>query len=271
VIVPAGEGRTIFALPWLGRTLIGTTDQDYRGDLDHVSPASAEVQYLLDAANGFFGCGLTPSQLTGGFAGLRPLIATGDPNDTRSSAHVSRRAELDETAGGLITITGGKLTIWRRMAKLVVDRIVARDGRRAPCQTHRITLGEPVAAQELERVEGVAENAYAHLAARYGSLATQVLQLAAERPELGRPIVDHQPDLFAEIVFAARTEQAGSVDDVLSRRTRLAQIAAPDLTRDAVGRVAELLAGELGWSAQHAEAELERFERQSTVDGLCPA
>ncbi len=269
-IVPAGEGRSIFALPWLGRTLIGTTDADYDGELEHVAPADAEVEYLLEAVNGFFACQLDETRLTGAFAGVRPLISSGEG---RKSADISRRAELYETAGGMITITGGKLTTWRRMAKLVVDRIVEREARSAPCRTHEIPLGQTILAGELERVEGVSEAAYEPLAARYGHAAKQVLALAAARPELAQPIVLGQPDLLAEVVLAARHEQAGSVGDVLSRRTRLAVIAADELTRGcaAPARVAEVLAGELGWSEERTERELERFERETALEGLCPA
>src|SRR4051794_4248765 len=123
-IVPAGGGRTIFALPWLGRALVGTTDNDYEGPLEHVPPDEDDIAYLLDACNSFFGTDLTPEDLTGAYAGVRPLISTGDP---KKSVDISRKAELFETSSGLLTITGGKLTTWRRMAKMTVDRIVERE------------------------------------------------------------------------------------------------------------------------------------------------
>src|SRR5207302_4790073 len=99
------------------------------------------------------GTGLGPGDLTGAYAGVRPLISSGD---SRKSVDISRKAELYETSSGLITITGGKLTTWRRLAKLAVDRIVERDGREAPCRTHEIPLGEPTDPERLERVEGAA-------------------------------------------------------------------------------------------------------------------
>src|SRR5436189_979972 len=106
-IVPAGEGRSIFALPWLGRTLVGTTDNDYEGPLDHVAPDPADVDYLLEACHAFFGESLSTADLTGAYAGVRPLISTGDP---KKSVDISRKAELHETSSGLATITGGTLT-----------------------------------------------------------------------------------------------------------------------------------------------------------------
>ena len=159
---------------------------------------------------------------------MRPLISTGDP---KKSVDISRKAELYETSSGLITITGGKLTTWRRMAKMAVDRIVERDARDAPCRTQEIPLGQAVAAEQLPRVEGVAEDAYAALAGRYGYAARDVLELAATRGELAQPILPGLPDLLAEVALAARREQARSIGDVLFRRTRLALLAGRDLAQ----------------------------------------
>ena len=153
-IVPAGEGRAIFALPWYGRTLIGTTDNDYEGDIAHPRPAEEDIEYLLDAVNSFFGVSLGRSDLAGAYAGVRPLISTGDP---RKSVDISRKAELYETSSGMLTITGGKLTTWRRMAKQTVDRLVEREGREAPCHTAEIPLGMPARPEDLEAPEGVGE------------------------------------------------------------------------------------------------------------------
>ena len=183
-IVPAGEGRSIFALPWLGRTLIGTTDNNYEGDVEHVQPSPADVEYLLGAVNEFFGVSLGPEHATGAYAGVRPLVSSGD---SRKSVDISRKAELYETSSGLITITGGKLTTWRRMARLVVDRIAEREGREAPCRTHEIPLGAPVDPAALPRVDGVAEATYAMLAGRYGHAADRVLRIAQTDPGAGRP------------------------------------------------------------------------------------
>src|SRR4051794_41006228 len=140
-IAPAGGGRTIFVLPWLGQTLIGTTDNDYEGELMHVRPAGEDVSYLLEAVNAFFGSGLDPHDIAGAYAGVRPLISTGDP---KKSVDISRKAELYETSSGMVTITGGKLTTWRRMAKMTVDRLVEREGREAPCRPGGIPPGLPV-------------------------------------------------------------------------------------------------------------------------------
>ncbi len=270
-IVPAGSGRSIFALPWLGHTLIGTTDNDYEGPLEHIMPSDDDVDYLLQAVNDFFATELAPSDLTGAFAGVRPLIATGDP---RKSVDISRKAELYETSSGMITITGGKLTTWRRMAKMTVDRLVERDARDAPCRTQEIPLGQAISPQELPRVEGVSEESYRALAGRYGHAAHDVLALAAERGELAQPIVPGLPDLLAEAVLAARREQARSIGDVLLRRTRLGLLAARQLTTpEAVASgpvriVGDVMARELGWDAARLQGELAAFEREALQEGI---
>jgi glycerol-3-phosphate dehydrogenase len=274
-IVPAGAGRSIFALPWLGHTLVGTTDNDYDGPLDHVRPSSEDIDYLLHALNGFFGSSLGPANLAGAFAGVRPLISTGD---SKKSVDISRKAELYETSSGMITITGGKLTTWRRMAKLTVDRLVERDARDAPCRTHEIPLGQAIAVEELPRVEGVPEASYSALASRYGHAAHEVLALAAERGELAQPIVAGSPDLLAEVALAARREQARSIGDVLFRRTRLALLAAREIGDERPGgdarhaaplrRVGETMARELGWEGERLARELERYAEEARREGV---
>ena len=270
-IVPAGEGRSIFALPWLGRSLIGTTDNDYEGDIDHVQPSPEDIDYLLEATNEFFGTSLGNGDVTGAYAGVRPLISSGDKG---KSVDISRKAELYETSSGLITITGGKLTTWRRMAKLAVDRLVMRDGREAPCRTHEIPLGESTDPASLPRVEGVPEDSYEALAQRYGHAAQEVLALAARRGELAQPILPGLPDLLAEPAYAAAHEQARSVGDALLRRTRLGLLAARELCGDSLEaprRVALAMADELGWDERRTEQEVARFAEEAAAEGIVVA
>ena len=269
VVVPAAEGRTIFTLPWYGRTLIGTTDNDYAGDIAHPRPPAKDAEYLLDATNEFYGTRIGPGDLCGAYAGVRPLISTGDP---KKSVDISRRAELYETSSGMLTITGGKLTTWRRMAKQTVDRLVEREGRDAPCATAEIPLGREASPEELEAPDGVGEEAVRQLAFRYGYASRNVLKLAAERPDLARPIVPGRPDLLAEVAIAARLEQARSVADVLLRRTRLAIVAATELLgAEAVADIASTLGAELGWDADRARAEAARWPEDAAAEGVDPA
>jgi glycerol-3-phosphate dehydrogenase len=267
-IVPAGGGRSIFVLPWLGRTLIGTTDKDYEGPLDHIAPDPRDIDYLLGATNSFFGMDIGTGDLTGAYAGVRPLVSSGDP---KRSVDISRRAELYETSSGMLTITGGKLTTFRRMAKQVVDRIVERDARDAPCKTHEIPLGMAVEPEDLAKVDGVGDETIALLVHRYGYATRDVLAVAAERPELRERIVPDMPDVLAEVVIAARAEQAHSVGDVMLRRTRLGLLAAPAVSgagSEAARRVAVVLGGELGWDEARIELELAAWRDEAVAEGI---
>jgi len=216
---------------------------------------------------------------------VRPLISTAD---TKKSVDISRKAELFETSSGLITITGGKLTTWRRMAKLAVDRMVEREGREAPCRTQEIPLGLAVSPESLPAVEGVSEASYAALAQRYGHAAHDVLRLAAAAAaaaaagsgsgsgsgeDLTQPILAGAPDLLAEVAHAARHEQVRSVGDVLLRRTRLGLIAGRELCEErseVPSRVARALAGELGWDEARVERETARFGAEAAAEGIVP-
>jgi len=269
-IVPAGGGRAIFALPWLGSTLVGTTDNEHDAeDLDHVLPDDDDIAYLLGAVNAYFGSAIGREHIAGSYAGVRPLISTGDP---KKSVDISRKAELYETSSGMITITGGKLTTWRRMAKMTVDRLVEREARTAPCRTQDVPLGQAVDAADLPRVEGVPHDAYERLAGRYGHAAHEVLAVAAERGELAQPIVaGGPPDVLAEAAYAARREQAISVGDALLRRTRIALQAARDVA-DPEGatarRVAAAMAPALGWDENEAEAQARAFLDEAGAEGI---
>jgi len=268
-IVPAGADRTIFALPWCGRVLVGTTDNDYEGEIDHVPPSGDDVGYLLDALNGYFGTSIGRADLTGAYGGVRPLISSGDP---KKSVDISRKAELYETSSGMLTITGGKLTTFRRMAAQVVDRIVQRDGREAECRTDDIPLGMSARKGDLETDVELPEGARDQLAFRYGHAARGVLDLCEERAELAEPIAPGHPDLMAEVVIAARREQARTVADVLLRRTRLGLVAEPEL-RDGkrVEAVAAALGDELGWSPSRLSEEVEAWGGVAEAEGLDPS
>jgi glycerol-3-phosphate dehydrogenase len=267
-IVPAGADRTIFALPWYGRVLVGTTDNDYEGEIDRVPPGADDVEYLLDALNSYFGTSVGLGDLTGAYAGVRPLISSGDP---KKSVDISRKAELYETSSGMLTITGGKLTTFRRMAAQVVDRIVEREGREAECRTDDIPLGMPARPEDLETSAELPEGAADQLAFRYGHAARAVLDLCEASPQLAQPLVPGHPDLKAEVVVAARHEQARSVADVLLRRTRLGLVAASELRDDArVRAVAETLGAELGWSPSRVAEETEAWGPVAEAEGLDP-
>mgnify|MGYP000967551102 CR=1 FL=1 len=268
-IVPAGEGRRIFALPWYGRTLVGTTDVDHDGGIEEVAATEDDIEYLMNALNEFMDLSLTDSDIVGAFAGVRPLISTGDP---RKSVDISRQAELYETSSGMLTITGGKLTTWRRMAKQTVDRIVERAGREARCQTAEIPLGMEIDPAELSAPEGVSKESLAQLAFRYGHAARGVIRIAEADSEMAKPIVDGMPDLMAEARIAIEFEQARSLADVLLRRTRLGLTAASSLaTADSVEPLAAVMAHGLGWGDIEKKRQIDEWLGTVKAEGLNPA
>jgi glycerol-3-phosphate dehydrogenase len=234
-----------------------------------VPPSGDDVTYILEALNGMFGTSLGPGELTGAYAGVRPLISSGDP---KKSVDISRNAELYETSSGMLTITGGKLTTFRRMAAQVVDRITEREGREAECRTDHIPLGMGARPEDLETSAELPEGAADQLAFRYGHAARAVLDLCEERAELAAPIVPGCPDLLAEVVVSARHEQGRSVADVLLRRTRLGLVAAPGLReRSTIETVARILGEELGWSDSRVAEEVEAWGSVVDAEGLDPA
>jgi glycerol-3-phosphate dehydrogenase len=176
----------------------------------------------------------------------------------------------------MLTITGGKLTTWRRMAKQVVDRMVEREGREAPCRTHDLPLGMPASEDDLAALGdlGVADHdgVAGLLRFRYGHFSSKLLRMAGEKNGLAEPIVEGMPDLLAEVLVAARYEQARSVGDVLLRRTRLGILAAPQLrTADAVRPVAKVIGDELGWSEKEVASSAEAWLAEAEAEGVDPA
>lgn len=155
---------------------------------------------------------------------------------------------------------------------MVVDRIVEREGREAPCRTDEIQLGALAAPEDLAAPEEISDETLTLLAFRYGHAARNVLAAALEQPALAEPIVEGQPDLMAEAAIAARLEQARSVADVLLRRTRLGLLAAPQLRiAGDVMPLAEVLGAELGWSKKRVKDEAGAWVATAAAEGIDPA
>lgn len=228
VAIPAERGRLVFVIPTGPVTLIGTTDADYRGSVDGVGPEPSEVEYLLARAREAF-----PSRaperrdVIAAFAGLRPLRF--EPG--RDVTAMSREESVDASPGRVI-VTGGKLTTHRRIGcragNAVAAQLRARGVRCGKSATsERRFPGAPDGPLEAF-VEGfvrdasrsVPEGASRHLARRYGTRAAGVLAILSGGG-LSGPLVRGLPDLEAEVVFAARSEDARSASDVLIRRTHL--------------------------------------------------
>ena len=251
VLPVAADGRSIFVIPWPGtdRVYVGTTDTDYDGDVDRASCSAADVAYLLAAVNPSLSDPLTPADVVGSWAGLRPLVAGPGARGGGRTADLSRRHRLSESAAGVVTITGGKLTTYRRMAADTVDHVAGVLGAGARSRTATLRLrGAPTAAG-------------AAVASRYGSEAGTVRSLVVADHSLGEPLVDGLPYLRAEAVHAVRHEMARTLGDVLDRRLR-ARILDREGAAAAASDVAALIGPELGWSRAEADANVAAY-RQS--------
>ncbi len=257
VLPVKGDRRSVFVVPWPGSALtyVGTTDTDYDGRLDTPSCTPQDVDYLLGAVNASTTGRLSRADVTGVWAGLRPLLApSGARGLSARTADLSRRHSVRTSPEGLITVTGGKLTTYRKMAEDTMRHVVAvlgdRGGaRRASITAHLRLHGAPASPT------GAASD---HLEARYGTDAGRVRALAEGRPELLETVVAGLPYLGAEVVFAVREEMAQSVDDVLSRRTRAA-LQDARAAADAAPGVAALMGAELGWSPEQTAHHAEQF------------
>lgn len=270
VLIPDAERRRmLFVVPWLGRVLVGTTDTPYDGDLDDPSVRPHDYAYCLDALNASFDVGLTPKHVLGAFAGLRPLVRSA----AGATADLSRRHLVYDLAPGVVGITGGKLTTWRRMAIDAVES-AARDLGAVPrSRTRHLRLGcnslEGLTATVAGRAQrlGVVPAAVPALVRRYGDRALGVLDVV-EQTGLSEPIAADPSYVAAESVYCARYEMAADLEDFLARRARLA-LTDRDGGLDPL--VVEPLAAERGWSARERRDQQARYLDSLARERSAPA
>ena len=268
-VVPVPKDRrSVFVVPWGDQTYIGTTDTDYDGPLDDPRCTDEDVDYLLRAINGSVDQPITRDDITGTWAGLRPLVKTAGSGRT---ADLSRRHRVTVDDDGLVTINGGKLTTYREMAEDTVDAVVARldDATRGRvhrrARTKKLALRGAVGYEQLlglgARGAGraaVTDADVAHLADRYGGEARTLLAMVEADPDLGRRVHPEHPYLRVEAVYAVRYEMATRLDDVLTRRVplRLRDAAAALEVADDVAR---LVADDLGWDHARCATEVAAY------------
>jgi glycerol-3-phosphate dehydrogenase len=259
VVIPVPKDRrSVFVVPWGGEggphqfTYIGTTDTDYDGPIDDPQITPDDVEYLLRAINGAVTTTITEADILGTWAGLRPLVAAATSERT---ADLSRRHAVRVAPSRVITVTGGKLTTYRRMAAEAVDAVMSTLDRPGRSHTKRL---------KLHGAKGWdAPDIPAVLGERYGSDAREVLALQRSSAGLAEPLIEGLPYSRAEVVYAARAEMARTVDDVLSRRTR-ARLLARDASAAVADDVAALMGDELGWSAEERSEQAAAY--RSLID-----
>jgi glycerol-3-phosphate dehydrogenase len=258
VVIPVPKDRrSLFVVPWGDRTYVGTTDTDYDGPLDDPQCTPDDVAYVLRALNRSVTTGITEADVVGTWAGLRPLVKqTGG-----RTADLSRRHQVTTSPSRVVSVTGGKLTTYRRMAVDTVDEVMDFLERRGRSHTKRLRLLG--AEGYVEPAESAGEAA--HLAGRYGSEARVVEALLDADPALRQPLVPGLPYLAAEAVHAARHEMATTLDDVLARRTR-AHLLGRDASIAAAPAVARLLAPELDWDETTQAAQVRAYVDAATEE-----
>jgi glycerol-3-phosphate dehydrogenase len=262
ILIPKTEDdRVLFAIPWKGRVLVGTTEREVAIG-EELFLMREEVEYLLRHLNRYLGEPVRANQVVGGFAGARPLLSAGDARDTRKLAR-DHQVELDSQSG-LVSISGGKWTTYRAMAQDTIDVVQKTlGGNPTPCSTlnHPLVGSDGYASdywKALVETFSVPEPTARHLAEKWGTRAAQLLALIAKAADLREPLVKGLAPLRAEVAFAARLEMAMTIEDVLARRIGLQfygwteAIAAAPVTAD-------ILASELGWSEADRDHALSEY------------
>ena len=257
LLIPhTADGRLLFLLPWLGHTLIGTTDRA-AAPVPRPAVAQEDRDYLLAHVNRHLARPLAASDVRSAWCGLRPLVR--DPH-RRGTAALARSHVIAESASGLVSVLGGKWTTYRRIAADAITHLEAHHGLRAgpaAAAEEVPVLGAtgytPSLAPAVAHTYGLAEDVAEHLAHNYGERMRAVAALVAT-PIGGRRLAAGWPYLEAEVIWGVREEMAQRVMDTLSRRLRLAFLDQRAAAR-AVPRVAAIMADELGWDDRRRAAE----------------
>ncbi len=255
LLIPRTEdNRVLFLLPWLGHTLVGTTDNPAE-IVDNPEVKPEDIDYILRQLKQYFSLTVTNSDILASWCGLRPLVSDLKSHDT---AHLSRDHIVNVSRSGLLTVTGGKWTTYRKMALDAVDHAVREGGLSpaGPSRTHDLPIagGEgyhPRLAVDLQRDFDLPEDIAIHLASSYGTRAVRVAEISRR---LGARLAPPLPYLEAEVVYGAEVESARTSVDILARRTRISFLN-HEATRRALPRVVELLKDVLGWDTARAKAD----------------
>ncbi len=254
----------LFIIPWGDKWIVGTTDTDYNESREEPLASREDVTYIINQANRVLEPKLRRDQVIGVFAGLRPLVST-DPDSPTTK--LSREHVVDSPVPGFVSIAGGKYTTYRVMSEDAVNEAINHLRRLVPeSVTETLAIigaeGYSVLMNQIPRLAekfDLSEKTIDHLLNRYGSLIDEVLEAAAEDEDLLKLVTPELPYIRAEILYAVTHEGARSVDDVLSRRTRIA-FESKDQGLGVAELVADLIAPELGCKKTEKNASLKEYE-----------
>ncbi len=254
-------GKVAFMVPWPRHWVIGTTDDPFSGPVERPSASTPEVDQILAAVNSAFDAGLSRDDIVGAYAGLRPLIA---PSGASSTVKVSREHKVAVEERGLVRISGGKYTTYRLMARDAIDAVLGADAKDRPSGTAELPIIGAAPRPELDALiarlagePGLDVESARSLVERHGTEAEDVVALGRGR-DLVRPLVAGQPMIEAEVAWAAESELAMSLDDVLARRMRLA-MTLRDRGASIAPRVAAIAGDTLGWDATRQAVEVAQY------------
>lgn len=264
VLPETDDGRLLYVVPWLGHSMIGTTDTRYESDLAHPTASPEEVAYLLRHVSQYLDVG--DLRAISSFAGLRALADGG----AGSTASASREHKVAEPIPGYVQVAGGKLTTYRRIAAEAADAVASGLGITARSDTAAIPLvgsgGDHAQLARRLADAGVAPGAVEPTIARYGTEAEVLARMIDADPKLARPLGDGRSSL-ADAAYAVRHEAATTISDITLRRTHTAWFTA-DHARSDAPRIASVMAGLLGWSAGRVDRELQAHEAELVAEGL---
>ncbi len=255
------DGRILFAIPFEGKLLIGTTDTAYHNGTAEPILDAGEVDFLLAGLQPYIAQHIGRQHVKAGFGGLRPLIASAN----RQTKSLLRDHEVErDPDSGLLSLLGGKWTTYRLMAKDAIDTVCEILGNHTECGTgsHLLAGAEGYDAdfwKKIERDYGLETDISQHLTLKYGTRAESVARLATGQAELSERLLPAYPFLKAEIVYAVREEMACSVRDFIARRIRL-EVTDWQAALDAAPVVADLMGRELGWTKETREKELSAYK-----------
>ena len=262
VVIPVKvDKRSLFVVPWISNhdgtyqyTYIGTTDTDFVGGVDESQCSTDDIDYVLTALNAAINTNITRNDITAVWSGLRPLVRNTDGSTAKGkTSDLSRKHQVRISDAGMVSITGGKLTTYRKMAEHAVDAACKQLDSKTRCRTKRLAF---VGARGFRQSMLIGKDA--GLAERFGAEFTQINELVAQNPHLSEPLIGGLPYIKAEAIFAVRNEMARTLDDVLSRRTRARIINRPAALASARS-VAELIAPELNWSLAEITQQVSDF------------
>ncbi len=261
-IILRTEKSVLFVIPWGTHWIIGTTDTDWNLDLAHPAATKADIDYILGHVNKVLATPLNHDDIDGVYAGLRPLLA----GESEETSKLSREHAVAVPAPGLVAIAGGKYTTYRVMGEDAIDAASEFVPTRvAPSITEKVPLlgadGYFALINQTEHVGqhyGLHPYRVRHLLDRYGSLIGEVLDMAADRPELLEPITEAPVYLKVEAWYAAAAEGALHLEDILARRMRIS-IEYQHRGVDCAREVAEVIAPVLGWSAEDIDREVATY------------